>query len=211
MTYIGSRTELNDITGVVDVIALDNILESEYANKVFKPNILIWKKTNKTMYLTDGEKPLSQLDPITVSVADILNHINDTTIHSNMTTDGELATTLASLEQRKMDKTADSTFVHVTGDETIAGTKAFSNTITGSITGSAGSAAADGNGNNINNTYLKKSDASASYATKAELTTHASDNTMHMSADARELLNGIVYRVAISDAVADAVVSSCYE
>jgi hypothetical protein len=38
------------------------------------------------------------------------------------------------------DKAEDSTVVKLTGDQTIAGTKTFSNTITGSITGNAGTA-----------------------------------------------------------------------
>jgi hypothetical protein len=52
----------------------------------------------------------------------------------------------------------DSTVVHNTGDETIAGTKTFSSTISGSIDGNAATATkatGDGNGDTISSTYAK--------------------------------------------------------
>ena len=210
MHYVGSRTELNDIVGVADVIVLDEILEADYANKVFKPNILIWLKSNKTMYLTDGEKPLSQLDPITVSVADILRHFNDATIHTNMATVGDMTTTLASLEQNKMDKSADSTFVHVSGNETINGIKTFTSVISGDLNGTATKATSDGTGANIVNTYLTKAAANTTYTTKSELADHAADNSLHLTEDIRHYLQDISTAPSVSTSDASAMVSGLY-
>lgn len=52
----------------------------------------------------------------------------------------------------------DSSVVHKTGNETIAGTKTFNSTIIGSVTGNAGTATKatqDSDGNQINTTYAK--------------------------------------------------------
>ena len=210
MPYIGSTTELNDITGVTDVIVLDSILETEYANKIFKPNILIWKSLSKTLHLTDGVKPVSELEALTVPVATILNHINDVALHSGTSDSRELSEALAALEQNKMDKTTGDTFVHITGDEVIAGNKTFSATIVGNINGIASKALADGNSDNIVDTYLKKDDASDTYATKTELTTHTADTSIHLTADIVDPFNNILHRLAIADVAVSATIVSLY-
>ena len=210
MPYIGSTTELNDITGVTDVIVLDSILETEYANKIFKPNILIWKSLSKTLHLTDGAKPVSELEALTVPVATILNHINDVALHSGTGDSSELSEALAALERNKMDKTTGDTFVHLTGDETIAGNKTFSATIVGNINGTAAKAVADGNNDNIASTYLKKNDASGTYATKTELTAHTTNTSIHLTADTVNQLNNILHRLAIADTDASATIVSMY-
>ena len=53
--------------------------------------------------------------------------------------------------------TKDSNVVHKTGNETIAGTKTFSNNIIGNLTGTASKATADADNNTISSTYLKLS------------------------------------------------------
>ena len=66
--------------------------------------------------------------------------------------------------------------------QTISGTKSFSSTILGSVSGSAASAAKDGAGNVIADTYetkadaathLSKSDAAGTYLSKADANAHA--------------------------------------
>ena len=67
--------------------------------------------------------------------------------------------------------------------QTIPGTKSFSSTIIGSVSGSAASAAKDGNGNNIADTYETKADAQA-HADLAEATYQkAADITLAETAD----------------------------
>ena len=55
-------------------------------------------------------------------------------------------------------KAEDDAVVHLDGRETIDGIKTFTQTITGSVSGSAGSAAKDGAGNVITDTYVPNSD-----------------------------------------------------
>lgn len=66
-------------------------------------------------------------------------------------------------------KANDSEVVKLTGNQTIAGTKTFSSTISGSISGNAATATKatkDGSGNVITSTYLTKTDASNTYLGK---------------------------------------------
>ncbi len=74
--------------------------------------------------------------------------------------------------------------VKLSGNQTIAGTKTFSSTISGSINGNAASATKatqDGSGNVITSTYLTKSDASSTYLGK---TAKAASATVADSANA---------------------------
>lgn len=67
--------------------------------------------------------------------------------------------------------------------QTIPGTKSFSSTILGSVSGSAASAAKDGAGNVIADTYETKADANA-HAAAAEATYQkAADITLAETAD----------------------------
>lgn len=52
----------------------------------------------------------------------------------------------------------DTSVVHKTGDETVAGTKTFSDTIVGNINGNANTATKDASGNVITTTYAKKTE-----------------------------------------------------
>ena len=54
--------------------------------------------------------------------------------------------------------------------QTIPGTKSFSSTILGSVSGSAASAAKDGAGNVITDTYETKADAEATFQKAADIT-----------------------------------------
>ena len=58
---------------------------------------------------------------------------------SAITTSDSLNNAIGKLEA-KVDAVDDSNYVHLTGDETVAGTKTFSSTITGSVSGNAGTA-----------------------------------------------------------------------
>lgn len=43
MPYVGSKEQLNTLTGVAEIIYLTESLESEYANKIFKANLFLRK------------------------------------------------------------------------------------------------------------------------------------------------------------------------
>ena len=73
---------------------------------------------------------------------------NVLTVNSNNQLDYKNLNTLAT----------DTSVVHKTGDETVAGTKTFSNTIVGNISGNANTATKDANGNVITDTYAKKTE-----------------------------------------------------
>ena len=67
-------------------------------------------------------------------------------------------TQIATTEFVKSAISADTCIVRTSGNQTISGTKTFSSAISGDITGTSARATADGNGNNIVNTYATKSE-----------------------------------------------------
>lgn len=98
------------------------------------------------------------------------------TAESNLTSVTTTANTtkseVASLSATVGTKANDNSVVKLDGNQTIAGTKTFSSTIVGSISGnavtadSATKATQDGNGDVITDTYLTKTDASTTYLGK---------------------------------------------
>ena len=85
------------------------------------------------------------------SVVDYINAMpsnNVLTVNSNNQLDYKNLNTLAT----------DTSVVHKSGDETVAGTKTFSNTIVGNISGNANTATKDANGDVITTTYAKKTE-----------------------------------------------------
>ena len=119
-------------------------------------------------------------------VANLVNSAPET-----LDTLGELATALqeneevtTALNKAIGDKANASEVVKLSGNQTIAGTKTFSSTISGSISGNAATATKatqDGSGNVISSTYLTKTDASNTYLGK---TAKASSATVADSANA---------------------------
>ena len=108
---------------------------------------------------------------VATAVANLVNSAPET-----LDTLGELATALSenvevttALNTAIGKKANDSDVVKLSGNQTIAGTKTFSSTISGSISGNAATATKatqDGSGNVITSTYLTKTDASNSYLGK---------------------------------------------
>ena len=108
---------------------------------------------------------------IDTKVANLVNSAPET-----LDTLGELATALSenidvtsALNSAIGTKANSSEVVKLSGDQTIAGTKTFSSTISGSISGNAATATKatqDGSGNVITSTYLTKTSASNTYLGK---------------------------------------------
>lgn len=122
---------------------------------------------------TDVDTALSTAKSYTdTAVANLVNSAPTT-----LDTLGELATALQNnvgvtdaLNTAIGTKANDSEVVKLTGNQTIAGTKTFSSTISGSISGNAATATKatqDGSGNVITSTYLTKTDASNTYLGKS--------------------------------------------
>ena len=208
---VGSTSQLTDLTGIADIIVLSPVLANEYANKIFKPNFIIWKQEEKQLYLTDGSTPLSRLSPITVSVSDILAHFNNTSIHINPSTLSSINDAILTLSMDKLDVSADVNYVHKSGDEVINGNKTFNNAIIGNLTGTADKATSDGNGDSIVNTYLKRTDAANIYTSKSDIEDHIEDTSVHLTESQRQYLNGVTDTVVIDDNSVETFVESMYE
>lgn len=208
---VGSTSQLTDLTGIADIIVLSPVLADEYANKIFKPNFIIWKQEENQLYLTDGSTPLSRLSPITVSVSDILAHFNNTSIHVNPSTLSSINDAILTLSMDKLDVSADVNYVHKSGDEVINGNKTFNSAIIGNLTGTADKAASDGNGDSIVNTYLKRTDAANIYASKSAIEDHIEDTSVHLTESQRQYLNGVTDTVVIDDNSVETFVESMYE
>lgn len=83
-------------------------------------------------------------------------------------------------------KANDSAVVHKTGDEAVAGTKTFNNTIVGSVNGNANTATNDIDGNPIKTTYQKVSNLSQ--VINESTTNYPSCNAVKTAIDAKDSL-----------------------
>ena len=101
---------------------------------------------------------------------------NILTVNSNNQLDYLNANTLA----------VDNNVVHKTGDETIAGTKTFNNTIVGSVNGNANTATNDIDGNPIKTTYQKVSNLSQ--VINESETNYPSNKAVKTAIDAKDSL-----------------------
>ena len=101
---------------------------------------------------------------------------NILTVNSNNQLDYKNLNTLAT----------DTSVVHKSGDETVAGTKTFSNTIVGSVNGNANTATNDIDGNPIKTTYQKVSNLSQ--VINESTTKYPSCNAVKTAIDAKDSL-----------------------
>ena len=135
-------------------------------NKLYSGGKVVANSTEVTTALSDAKSYTDE------KVAALVNSAPET-----MDTLGELATALQNnvgvtdaLNTAISSKANSSEVVKLSGNQTIAGTKTFSSTISGSINGNAATATKatqDGSGNVITSTYLTKTDASSTYLGKS--------------------------------------------
>lgn len=195
MPYVGSKEQLNTLTGVAEIIYLTESLESEYANKIFKANLFFKKESTGLIYLSDGVKSLSQLDPIT---ADVLNaliaHQEDTNLHIDAELKAQINATIANVATLvggsyditdTLDNHINNADIHVSSD-TLARTYATKQ--------------------ELEALYATKQDLnelSSAYATAEAFNNHVSDNNVHITAADRAVLSGLSSAQALTDAELD--------
>lgn len=196
MPYVGSKGQLNTLTGVAEIIYLTESLESEYANKIFKANLFFKKESTGLLYLSDGVKPLSQLDPIT---ADVLNaliaHQEDTNLHIDAELKTKINDTIANVATLvggsyditdTLNNHINNADIHVSSD-TLARTYATKQ--------------------ELESLYATKQDLnellSSTYATTEAFNNHVSDNNVHITSADRAVLSGLSGTQALTEAELD--------
>lgn len=125
-----------------------NNFSNDLITNGFEENVpQIYNGDNLNYQLNATGKEFEYIESVVDYIVEMPSN-NVLTVNSNNQLDYKNLNTLAT----------DTSVVHKSGDETVAGTKTFSNTIVGNISGNANTATKDANGNVITTTYAKKTE-----------------------------------------------------
>jgi hypothetical protein len=234
MPYVGSKEQLNGVTGIAAIIPLTESLETEYSNKIFKANFLFWKESTGLIYRSDGVKSLAHLDDVTITVTDALNaHATDTNLHVDADLKSRIVSTLDNVAtlsntvntlSANVDTHLNDTDIHVSANY-ISSTYATKQELA-AITGVSGTYVTvdqleahttdpdlHPSGAMIASTYATKeevADLADVYATTTDLGTHANNTDIHISAADRAAISSIADSASISAVDLDDMLISLY-